>query len=240
MSDLKKDIANLLKEQADIVPRLEAMDENLENLSGQIERYIDSAWEAFGQTIELHAIASPGGSHCVDFEWDVLLDIPAYVLRGDNNAWVKVIYDNDYEETYQPVDPPIDIEDLEAFATRMSNELGILVRSCQRVIPTRAEMKKTAQEEGCMNFNGLNALYDDDLDLVKRGQVWYKGWDISDEFIICRKRSNNDWIIAYSTTGHGGGFDVILEKPTKEELLKFIGHVEQDSDNSDVHYYLGI
>lgn len=235
MTNLKQQIKKLIKDQNVIIPRLKAMDKTLHKLENDVKRHISKAWKAAKQGVELDILPSSGGSHTTSFDWDVLLQLPLYKVYG-RNKWVKISYggDNHWTEIQTEVDPPVDAKFFKSFIKQMSEELGLVVRFYEDRIPSRKQVKKDVEKNGCYDFDGLNAFYDDDLDLVKEGKVYYKGWDISDQFVICRKRSNNGWIIAYATNGHGFGYNEILEDPTKDELSTFLVHVEQDDNNDNI------
>ncbi|KKM85736.1 hypothetical protein LCGC14_1286030 [marine sediment metagenome] len=232
MIDLKKDIKVFLKEQKFLIPRLNAMDKTLRQLEKKIERHIRREWKATKQKAELHLLVLQGGSHTTSFKMDILINLRQYALSG--RKWAKINYDNDFNKTYTLVDPPIDIKFLKAFAERMTKELGILVYENQEHIPTKKQLKKQVEKYGYGDFAQFNITFNDDLKLIESGKVWYKGWEIPDEFLICQRKSNNKLVITYSTNGHAGGFDIILDNPMKEELDTFLEYVEQDNDNSHI------
>ena len=239
-TELKKEIQDFMKEQDIIAPRLKAMDENIDKLAEKVKKYISRAWETSKHTAKLNICAMPGGSHCTNFTWNVLLDIPGHKIFG-KNKWAKISYpsENNYEELCTDVKPPIDIKVFRSFAQQMENELGIFVQVYQKLLLTRKQIKKNAEKYGCHNFDSFNAMFDDDLELVKQGEVWHKGWDISDPFLICRKKSTQDWVVAYSSDGHSSDYHTVLIKPTEKELSDFFDVIEVDSDHLDVRELFG-
>ena len=74
----------------------------------------------------------------------------------------------------------------------------------------------------------MNALFDDDLELLKAGEVWYKGWEICDKFFICRRKSSSKLVIACEN-GHNQG--MVLDGPSRTELSEFFDQIEVDEDN---------
>lgn len=239
MINLKKEIKALLKEQKFIIPRLKVIDKTLKKLENSIERYISREWKKIKPKVELKTLVSGGGSHCVGFKMKAWIEIEGYELCG--RKWMKVEYDfsgREVETSYIPVDPPVEMKFLKAFAERMTKELGMRIIVYQPRLPTKKQLKKQVEADGFIDFEGANAYFDDDLEFVKEGKIWYKGWDINDNFLICRRKSNGKLVIAYSTSGHGGGFDTTLDDPTKKELKAFLEHIEQDSDNLGVRKLL--
>lgn len=235
--ELKEDIKDFINEQAVIAPRLKAMDKALEKLDKNIVCHITRAWEALKQkVVPCDVLVLSGGSHVANFKLEVLLNLLGYVLIG-RKKWAKVSIEdglNGFKEKLTPVDPPLGIEFLREFAGRMTEELGISVQESQQRAPTEKEKRKRIEQHGFKSFDDANLYFDNDLELIQEGSVWYKGWDIGDPFLACKRKSNGNLVIAYATNGHGLGMNVVLDNPSEVELSDFIDHVEQDSDHSEI------
>ena len=233
-SKLKKEIKALLREQKIIIPRLNAMDKKLCKLETDITSYIKKAWKKTKQKAELKILNLQCGSHSTNFKIEVFIEVLGYAISG-RNKWSKIKYDfdsDDFAKSYVLADPPTSMKFLKEFAKQMSDELGIRVEETQEHIPTQKQIKKRVEKYGFIDFEGASALYDGDLEFLRNGKVWYKGWDIPDSFLICRRYSNSKLFIAYSTDGHSGEFNIILDGPTKKELSVFFDFIElEDSDN---------
>jgi hypothetical protein len=225
---LKEEIKSFINEQKFIAPRLAALDKSLTKLEKDIKKYIIKAWDKTKEKTELIVYAASGGSHCTGFKMDAFISIIGYDIDG--KSWVKNEY---YQNVYLPPAPPLKF--LQDFAKRMTKELGIPVQENQgrRLTQKRKkeQVKLRTERDGVRDFEDANVLFDNDLVLIKEGHVWYKGWDISDPFLFCQRKSNGHLILWYATNGHGWGFDVQAENPTEKELDDFINHVEQDQDN---------
>lgn len=237
MKTIKDDIASFLKEQKILIPRLSSMDRSLIKLEKGIKRHITSAWKkATKRKVDLDVMSMQSGSHCTSFKMDASISIPGYVIIG--RKWLKASYDDDINPHFTAVESPVDIKFLKEFAEKMAEELGISVYEYQERLPTEEQKKEHVEKHGFVDFNGANAYFDNDLELIKSGEVWYKGWDISDPFLVCRRKSNSALVVAYSSNGHGFGFDHILDGLTDDELEKFLIHIEQDSDHAGVRTFI--
>ena len=224
---LKAEIKSFIKEQKEVIKNLVAMDKSLDKLEKDIELHISKAWKSTKQSVELHIVSLQGGSHSTEFEMDVFIDIVGYKVIGQ-----KLVQSKFCEGTI--IDKPPTIKFLRDFAKQMTKELGINVKECVKLQPTQRELEKKVEKYGIKSFEDANIYFKNDLDLIREGSVYYKGWEISDLFYICKKKSNGDLVLLYSTNGHGGGIDKVVVNPTLSEMDMFLEHVEQDSDNLNV------
>ncbi len=217
---LKQEIEDLVKKRKKLVPVVKAIEAKLEQSGEQIAKYIKKAWDKDHSKVCLHAYGYYDGFY---------INVPGYEVSG-HNTWFKPKY-SPRKQSILVTTPPVSLKSLREFAKRMSEELGIPVREAQSRIPTAKQVKKQVKRDGFSDFYGANIFHGGDLTFVQSGNVFYKGWDIGDPFLICRRKSTSKLLIAYSTTGHGGGFDTQHDDPTKEELSGFFDFIEQDSDN---------
>ena len=144
--ELKKDIKSFLREQKTLIPRLKTMDKTQGQLEKRMERYVAKAWKATKKKVQLHVGTLQGGSHCMNFKMDVSIGLPDYARSG--RKWMQILYDELANETYAPVDPPVEMKFLKSFAETMTAELGIRVWVYQAYMPTEEEQqaRKEAQE----------------------------------------------------------------------------------------------
>jgi hypothetical protein len=229
---IKDDIQAWIKEQREIIPRLNAMDKTLKKLTKAIERHIERAWKKCKQNGDIDPLTLQGGSHTKNFKFDVKEH--AVSIRGKKEQWFRKTYTDDYELEYEQTEAPTSVLFVRNFAKRMSDELGIEIYESIEFVPSKSELSKHHKKYGFQDFAGLNARYDFNLELVCKGEVAYKGWDITDPFIVARQKFNGKLVIAYAVNSHGIGIDNVLDDPSDKEIEEFLSHVEQDNDNLGV------
>ena len=226
-TDLKSQIKSILNRQRVVAAKVKILERESEDIAMTIKKHILRSWKDKSK-LEVHIFS--GGSWMEEFSLDVRIELEGWEIEG--GKWVR----NKYWLDAKLPDPP-PIKTLKEFAERITKELGVLVKEDQYRRPSRTARKKELEKRGMKTFEDLNCCMDGDLECIKEGVVWYKGWEISDPFVIAR-HSNKNLIIGYSINGHGFGFDVLIDNPTKEEMETFLIHIEQDEDNLDIRQQL--
>lgn len=151
-----------------------------------------------------------------------------YVYPMDDGSWVKY----DLEETLDQrvedwelkiVDIGISHQEIIDFIENLSNSLDIKIelKFKHKELPEDIEFVKDKSD--------IKILYPD-AKIIENGEVWFKGWDICDRWVIYENQ--NKQYITWSDNGHGFGMDYIIESPfNKNDINQFLNHVMQDENN---------
>ena len=217
----KEEIATFIEESKIVMARWNKMFDEREKIAKEIEDHIKNKWQDSGQTEKLFVFAD-----CFTDESGVDISLRDCVLK--DGKLMRYDYDDGGKEALLPSD--LTMMTLLEFAKKMTDELGINVVVNQDKALTQQDIK----ESGFGDFDGANVYFEDDLNLVKEGHVLYKGYEAGDIFLVCRRKSNNKLVIAWSTDGYGCRYNKIIDDPKEEEIEEFLKSVEQDNDNAKV------
>lgn len=151
-----------------------------------------------------------------------------YVYLMDDGNWVKYDLEENLNKRAEDwelknVDIGISQQEVIDFIENLSKELKI------KIEPQFIHKETPEDIEYVKDEKDIQILYPESK-IIESGEVWFKGWDICDRWVIYENQ--NKQYITWSDNGHGFGMDYIIESPfDKKEVNQFLNYVMQDEDN---------
>lgn len=192
MINFKKRIEDIYKLQKLSIETSQKFESNRNSLENDLINYIKKELsKAFPHNnIEIDDNIRAG---CLCEGWTIKLSINSIdnCLFSDRGYWIK-----HYQSREKIKAPNINIDELQQFCKRISNELGIIFYLYEYHIKTKDEVDEIR------NIDDIKAFYENNkLKIVTKGEVYYKGSEACDNYYILMV--DDRYIIYYTFDGFG-------------------------------------
>ena len=134
----------------------------------------------------------------------------------------------DWEE--EIVDIGISQKEITDFIEELSKELDITIELYFEKTLTKEDI------DVIRDYRDIKILYPES-NILQKGEVYYKGWDIPDHWVIYELEGNH--FITWSENGHGFGMDYEICSPFRiEKINEFLDFVNEDENNEFINEWI--
>jgi len=217
---MKEKIAQIRQKQGIAIPLLCEINAVLDPMEKEIESLFIKEWNQVFPNIPLYfLVCLRTGCHTIDWEPKIHIYDINKVVFTNKGIWVQQNQSRQYYSfNTAHVVCPVDFDKLQNFMSFIEEKTGVPVELVQEKMQDAStiERLKTAEDLQC-KYGPFTIL--------EQGEVWYKGWEIEDQFVI-GKYPEGQIEVWYSTNGHGFGFDIYVEIGQINELDEFYHYLE--------------
>lgn len=219
MTNLNELIKDTIEVQAKMMVYKNEVHNRINLLNKEIKQYVEDILRKKFPEHTFYALTDQSAG-CMTDNWK-----PSVTIMSVNDLTLTN-FDYWIDRNKKMKDTPIDLSEFTNYLLELESELGIPFKLHKEKVKVRDDIKVIKSEED------LKLKYEN-IDILHKGEVWFKGWDIADIFFITMYE--NEYVLFYSRNGHGFGIDNIVRKEHGEEWLhNFFDYITEDKDNEHV------